>query len=448
MSILAPVVIVGGGWAGLSTAIELSHHKIAVTLIDSNQQLGGRGRTITINNMDIDNGQHLLIGAYSETLRLLKLMGQQESDLFDRQPTLLHSRTHKLPGFRLALPRIAAPLNFLLGLLSAKGFSIKEKMAILQLCLMLNRCDFSIDRDQNLSAWLEKNGQTKKITQQFWRPLCLAMLNTPIDIASSKVFLRVLKDSFTLKRDYSDFLFAKHNIGLLFPQPAEHYLEKNGTTLITGERVKAIKQTTETTFIVQTNDRSIKTQHIVLAMPPKQCLRLIENISALAPLHKQLECFKTSPITTIYLHYPKHVSLGQDMLGISGGQLEWLVDRSTSKQAGIIAGIISGPGSHMRLSKETLAKKAIVEIATLFPHWPEPLQVSVVREKRATFLCEAGVNQYRPKNKTAIPNLWLAGDHTDTGYPSTLEGAVRSGVACSQEILQNIKRKTLYKTIY
>ncbi len=442
MSILAPVVIVGGGWAGLSTAIELSHHKIAVTLIESNQQLGGRGRTITINNMDIDNGQHLLIGAYSETLRLLKLMGQQESDLFDRQAMRLHSRTHKLAGFHLSLPRIAAPLNFLLGLLSAKGFSIREKAAILQLCFVLNRCDFSIDRDQNLSAWLAQNGQSEKVTQQFWQPLCLAMLNTPIDIASSEVFLRVLKDSFTLKQDYSDCLFARHNIGLLFPQPAQNYLKKNGATLITGERVKAIEPITKTAFVIQTNERSIKARHIVLAIPPKQCLRLIENISALTSLHKQLERFKTSPITTIYLRYPKHVSLGQTMLGISGGLLEWLIDRDTSQQAGFIAGIISGTGPHMKLSKEALAKKAIAEINTLFPHWPEPLHVSVVREKQATFLCEAGVNEYRPKNKTAMPNLWLAGDHIDTGYPSTLEGAVRSGVTCAQEILQNMERKT------
>jgi len=443
MSIAAPVVIVGGGWAGLSTAIELSQYKIPVTLIESNQQLGGRGRTITIDDMEIDNGQHLLIGAYSETLRLLKLMGQQESDLFDRQPTLLQCRTHRLPGFRLSLPRIAAPLNFLLGLLSAKGFSIKEKTAIIKLCLILNRCNFSIDQDKSLLAWLAQNGQTEKIIQQFWQPLCLAMLNTPIDIASSEVFLRVLKDSFTLQRDYSDFLFARHNIGLLFPQPAQHYLDKNGTTLMTGQRVETVEsttgQTTETDFIVHTNKCSIKAQHVVLAVPPKQCLRLIENIAALTPLHKQLGHFKTSPITTIYLHYPKHVSLGQDMLGISGGQLQWLVDRSSSDQAGIIAGIISGPGSHMELSKEALAQKAVAEIAALFPHWPEPLHVSVVREKRATFLCETGVNEYRPNNKTALPNLWLAGDHTDTGYPSTLEGAVRSGVACAKKILQDIK---------
>ena len=98
MSSPAPVVIVGGGWAGLSAAIELSHNKIPVTLIEGNWRLGGRGRTISLDNMEIDNGQHLLIGAYNETLRLLELIGQQESDLFDRQPTLLHSRTHRLPG--------------------------------------------------------------------------------------------------------------------------------------------------------------------------------------------------------------------------------------------------------------------------------------------------------------------------------------------------------------
>ncbi|PCH63338.1 MAG: hypothetical protein COC09_06165 [Gammaproteobacteria bacterium] len=435
----APVVIIGGGWAGLSTAIELSHNKIPVTLIESNQQLGGRGRTITIDNMEIDNGQHLLIGAYTETLRLLKLMGHQESDLFDRQPTLLYRRTYTLPGFRLSLPRIAAPLHFLLGLLTAKGFSLKERITIIQLCLTLNRCDFSIAQDLPLLQWLEQNNQTAKIITQFWQPLCLAILNTPISIASSEVFLLVLKDSFTLKRNYSDFLFSRHNIGRLFPEPAQHYLEKTGATLITTERVKSIEQTNQDQFTLHLHDYSIAAQHVVLAVPPKQCHRLTENLSLLTPLHQQLKRFKTSPITTVYLRYAKNVSLDQDMVGVSGGILEWLIDRSGSEQAGIIAGIISGPGPHMALSKEALAQKVVEEIRTLFPHWPEPLHISVVREKQATFLCESGVNSYRPENNTAVPHLWLAGDYTNTGYPSTLEGAVRSGVACAKKILHNIR---------
>ncbi len=438
MSSAAPVVIVGGGWAGLSAAIELSHNKIPVTLIEGNWRLGGRGRTIRLDNMEIDNGQHLLIGAYNETLRLLELMGHKESDLFDRQPTLLHSRAHRLSGFRLALPHIAAPLNFLFGLLGARGFGIRQKAAIMQLCLTMNQCDFAIDPDQNLSTWLQQNGQTEKIIQQLWQPLCLAMLNTPVDIASSEVFLRVLRDSFTLKRDYSDFLFARHNIGLLFPQPARQYLEKNDATLITSERVQCVEQTANSLFTVRTKRRSINGMHIVLAVPPAQCLALTTNFPALTPLHQQLRRFKTSPITTIYLRYPTHVSLGQHMLGISGGQLQWLIDRGTSEQAGIMAGIISGPGPHMRSSKELLAKTASAEVANLFPHWPKPLQVSVVREKQATFLCESGINHFRPDNETAFNNLWLAGDYTNTGYPATLEGAVRSGVACARKILQAI----------
>ena len=434
----APITIIGGGWAGLSVAIELSHHKIPVTLIESNKQLGGRGRTITIDNINIDNGQHLLIGAYSETLRLLKLMGQQESDLFQRQATLLHSHSHVLPGFRLSLPRIPAPLHFILGLLTASGFSIKEKIAIIRLCLALNRCGFSIDTDQDLLSWLMAQRQTEKVIHQFWQPLCLAILNTPINLASSEVFLRALKNSFTLKRDYSDFLFARHNIGSLFPEPAQHYLNKSGATLITGERVKEIEHTKENYFHLHMRGQSIKASQVVIAVPPKQCVQLTSQINPLKPLHKMLERFKTSPITTIYLHYQKDVSLGQDMLGLSGCMLEWLVDRRTSQQPGVIAGIISGPGPHMELSKDALIKTAMAEINTAFPHWPAPLHVSVVREKHATFLCESGINNYRPDNKTALHNLWLAGDYTNTGYPATLEGAVRSGVNCAKQILKRM----------
>ncbi|MBL1293671.1 MAG: FAD-dependent oxidoreductase [Thiotrichales bacterium] len=433
-----PIVIIGAGWAGLAAAIELSHNKVPVTLIESNQQLGGRGRTISINHRETDNGQHLLIGAYSETLRLLKLMGHHESDLFKRRPTLLKCRTHKLPGFRLSLPHMPAPIHFIVGLLIANGFSLIEKKNIIQLCITLRLINFSIKKDEPLLSWLKNNKQSEKIIAQFWQPLCLSILNTSADRASCQVFLHVLKDSFTLQRHYSDFLFARHNIGKLFPEPAKNYLNGAGVKILTRERVKKLERIDNGRFAIQLRDKTINTKRVILAVPPKQCLNLTQHISTLKSLHEKLARFKTSPITTVYCSYPKHISLGQDMIGISGGELDWLIDRSSSNQPGVIAAIISGDGPHMQLSKESLADKVTKEIATLYPHWPKPINVSVIREKHATFLCEVGINSYRPENKTALSNMWLAGDYTNTGYPATLEGAVRSGVNCTKSILKTL----------
>ena len=198
------ITIIGGGWAGLATALELSRYNLDIRLIESNHELGGRGRNINIGKQELDNGQHLMIGAYTETLRLFNMMALTESSLFIRQPTLLESRSYKHPGFRLSLAKLPAPLHFVTGLLSASGFSLQEKARIMKLCIALNRSNFKINKDQPLSVWLSSQGQDRKIIQQLWRPLCLAILNTPIEIASSEVFLNVLKDSFAVKRHFSD----------------------------------------------------------------------------------------------------------------------------------------------------------------------------------------------------------------------------------------------------
>lgn len=437
-SATTPVAIIGGGWAGLSAAIELSRHNIPVTLVESNRQLGGRARTINIDGIDVDNGQHLMIGAYTETLRLLEVVGYEPAQLFVRQATLLQCRSASLPGFRLALARLPAPLHFIYGLFTASGFNYREKASIIRLCLALNASGFMLDTDCRLSSWLESNGQSGKLIHRFWKPLCLAILNTPIEIASSEVFLRVLKDSFTVKRAHSDFLFARDNLGHIFPEPARRYLEAKQSTVISGERVKKIKDIHGEGFSLHTDERVISATHLVLAVPPQQCLRLTTTLSKLESLQASLARFQSSPITTVYLHYPKRVSLGQAMLGVNGGLVEWLIDRRLSGQPGLIAGIISGPGPHTKLTKKELQNKIITEIKTLFPHWPAPDKITIVREKQATFMCENGVNTWRPKNKTNQKNLWLAGDYTDTGYPATLEGAVRSGVDCAKQILQAI----------
>ena len=433
------IVIIGGGWAGIATALELSQYNLAITLIESNQELGGKGRNISIDDCEIDNGQHLMIGAYSEILRLSKIMGLQETSLFHRLPTLLESRSYKHPGFRLSLGKLPAPLHFVVGLLGAKGFSVKEKLSIVKLCLTLNISDFKVERDHPLSSWLSSHDQDNKAIQQFWRPLCLAILNTPIEIASTEVFLRVLKDSFTKKREHSDFLFAKKNIGQLFPKPAMQYLKQRNIDIRTGLRVKHVMYD-KGKYVLHTVDQTIIADQLVLAVPPPQCIRITQSINELQPIRNKLERIQHSPITTIYFQYPTYVELGQPMLGISGGLLEWLIDRKISRQPGLIAAVISGPGEHMALNKHQLEEKAITEIKTLFPQWPTPTKVSIVREKRATFLCEKGINDLRPENKTPIDNLWLAGDYTNTGYPATLEGAVRSGVSCARQIVDHISK--------
>jgi uncharacterized protein with NAD-binding domain and iron-sulfur cluster len=140
------------------------------------------------------------------------------------------------------------------------------------------------------------------------------------------------------------------------------------------------------------------------------------------------------------LQYPQEVALNEPMLGLSGMTGQWIFDRRFAGQPGLMAIVISADGPHMRLDTETLAQLVSDELSEYF-NWPEPQQHLVLREKRATFSACVGVDALRPDITTPIEGLWLAGDFTRSPYPSTLEGAVRSGVQCAQAIIQQTKRK-------
>jgi predicted NAD/FAD-dependent oxidoreductase len=176
----------------------------------------------------------------------------------------------------------------------------------------------------------------------------------------------------------------------------------------------------------------------VLALPPYVTAPLLEHQPALKALALNLQQFEYEPICTVYLQYPESVQLPVPMLGLLGSIGQWAFDRQICEQPGLIAVVISSSGIHMDWPNSQLVDVISTELANLFPTWPQPTNTQVIREKRATFASQVNINQSRPTNQTAIEGLWLAGDFTQTGYPATLEGAVRSGVQCTQQIIEQI----------
>jgi hypothetical protein len=148
-----------------------------------------------------------------------------------------------------------------------------------------------------------------------------------------------------------------------------------------------------------------------------------------------LDRFAYAPICTVYLQYPPAVTVEPPMSGLLGGLGQWLFDRRLCRQDGLLAVVISGHGEHEQLDNSDLGQRISDELAALYPHWPRPEKHFVIREKRATFVCDPDSDDYRPAHATATANAWLAGDYTATGYPATLEGAIRSGRECAATLL-------------
>ena len=441
------ILIVGGGWAGLATAVKLCQRGHRVTLLESARQAGGRARRIAIEthtdkNIAVDNGQHLLIGAYHTILELLNDVGVDVQQSLLRQPLNLTMQSLHGHSLLLKTPKLPAPLHLLFALLGASGLTITDRLAALRFASALRSGKLSANikrtADISVAELLQRQKQTERLIAAFWEPLCLAIMNTPLHEASAIIFLRVLGDAFLKHREDADLLFPLKDLGALFPDPAIRYIEQQGGHVHLGMRVSSLAIEQGKIRGVYVDDAFIASQHVILATSIPATLALLQKQDELGALQTQLAQFQFEPVTTVYLQYPPEVQLSQPMQGLIDGYTQWMFDRQHNNQPGLIAVVISSRGPHLEESKDQLGKRIAAELAQLFPHWPSSISQFVIREKRATFSSCVGINSLRPENKTQVKGLWLAGDYTNNGYPATLEGAVRSGVQCAGLINQEI----------
>jgi squalene-associated FAD-dependent desaturase len=435
MSDAPPVVVVGGGWAGLAAAIELVYAGVPVTLIEAARQLGGRARCVRFGELRVDNGQHILLGAYREWLALLERIGLPEGQVVRRLPLQLDMRHPREPGLTLRTPALPAPLHLLAGLLVARGLSARERLAALRFGHCLARTRLSLAEDRSVARLLREHGQPPRLIRLLWEPLCLAALNTPIEIASARIFLGVLRESFRHRRHDSDLLLPITDLGSALPEPAQRYIEDHGGQVLLHRRVSGLRIERGVLQGVELEGGFLPARQLVLAVSPVMCRRLLSPHAAFAGIVDKLERLDHQPITTLYLRYPPGVRLPHPMLGLLDGHGQWVFDRGLAGQAGLMAVVISATGTHMELDNAALTAAVRQELADLFPHWPAPLDSLVIREKRATFASRVGVDGLRPAPATPVAGCWLAGDFTATGLPGTLEGAVMSGRACARGIL-------------
>ncbi len=434
------VVIVGGGWAGLATAVELTRHNIQVTVLESAKQLGGRARSVHLDELHVDNGQHMLLGAYEATLDLLRQIGVNENDVFERQPLSLQWLRPNGKSVSLNTPKLPAPLHLAWALFNAKGLSFHDRLSALKFCHRLQKTNFTIEKDCNVEIFLKENQQSPDLIKAIWEPLCLGALNTQIHEASAQLFLRTLGDSFNHSRKDSDILLTRKNLGDIFPQPASDYIETNHGSVRLGQRVTEVNINNDTINGVTLQEEHIPSHYVVLATPVSITNNLIEDTASLQNISSQLKAIQHRPICTVYLQYSENTKLDGFLRGSLDTTSQWIFDRGLYEQNGLISVVISGEGEHMKWDNKKLCDVVEKELANHFPRWPKPSDKHVIREKRATFAATVDINQHRPNTQTPVKGLWLAGDYTNNGLPGTLEGAVRSGILCAQQIIKEQRR--------
>jgi squalene-associated FAD-dependent desaturase len=426
------VAVVGAGWAGCTAAVELARRGHTVTLFEASRTLGGRARGVEVHGQVLDNGQHILLGAYSQTLAIMKRVGVDADDALLRLPLQMRYPPAG-DGMDFLAARLPAPLHVGVALLRARGLSRADKLALARFNTSARWMGWTLHADCSVAELLQRFDQTDNLVRLMWRPLCLAALNTPLERASAQVFLAVLRDSLGARRAASDMLLPRRDMGALFPVAAAAFVQQHGGAVRLGAKVSRIAK--EERWTVNGADTF---DAVILATPAGQSANLLRTLDGTAGTVAQLDAFTYEPIVTVYLLYdpslrlplPMYALLDDAALGDWG---QFVFDRGQldASQAGLLSVVVSAAQDATAIDQAALAQAVAAQLAQALalPALQQPVWTQVIAEKRATFACTPGLP--RPGNAIGVPGLALAGDYTASDYPATLESAVRSGIGAA-----------------
>ncbi|KKW69159.1 hypothetical protein AAV94_01925 [Lampropedia cohaerens] len=453
------VAVIGAGWAGLAAAVHACQLGAQVTLFEAAKVAGGRARTVHLLRADgssvaLDNGQHILIGAYQACLALMETVGVRPQHVLQRMPLDLrdaHGHGLRVPPWPRR-PQLAG----LYGIARACGWTWPTRLALLRLLASWQRSGFACPPGTTVAALCRH--APVQLMQQFVEPLCVAALNTPVQEACGQVFLRVLRDTLAGGPGSADLLLPTKPLGALLAEPALVWLARHGARIRLGERVTAVTRSRSAPVRATEHSRpgwqvmDEPFDAVIIATPVWETRRLLHGLAetaegmgdchALERWCEQAGTLFHEAIGTVYLEREAGRAatqplLERPMLAQPGAVAQFAFDR---QQLTGDEGITAWVASALKTDKNALQQAVLAQAQAISADASNWRVLATIVEKRATFVCHAQLHRPPSQPLTRWPSLAVAGDYVAGPYPATLEAAVRSGAAAAGRVLVHTMR--------
>jgi squalene-associated FAD-dependent desaturase len=435
------VAVVGAGWAGCAAALQAAERGAEVVLLEAARQAGGRARTLSVQHggerFELDNGQHLLIGAYSHSLALMRGLGVDPEQHLLRMPLSLMFAD----GQGLCLPNWPPPLwagapaslAVALGVLGARGWSLGDKLSLLRRAQRWQGAGFACEASTTVEQLCA--GLSPTVVDGLIAPLCISALNTPLQRASGAIFLRVMQDALFVGAGGSDLLVPTTDLSRLLPDAALRQLQQRGHTVHLGARALALQpqgRRWQLRISQDAQERSEVFDAVLLACPAGEAARLVCDLPAAQAWQDMAQALQHEAIATVYARSPG-ARLPRPMLALREGAnapAQFVFDRGAlGGPAGLLAFVVSASTHSRQALEDGVQVQAQTQLGL------QTLEiVQTVIERRATFACTAAVQRPGQQVLPGCASLLACADYVAGPYPATLEGAVRSGQAAADAL--------------
>lgn len=422
-------VVIGGGLAGLSTAVFLADSGFKVEVIETSPKLGGRTYSLPDKSTSdiIDNGQHILMGCYKDTLDFIRLIKAENNFIFQEQLNVNFLKEN-FEIFQLKANNLIYPFNLLSALLSYKAISLTNRIKLLKFFAKLF---FYPDNSLNkltVYQWLEQENQTEELIKSFWGILCVGALNTNINKASAKVFSDILKRIFFSGSKAAAVILPRFGLSESFCDYSKKFIEERSGCISLLEPVDEIIANGEKIVSIKTNKREITGFDYAVSAVPYLMLRNI--LGKNAGILKDID-FNYSTIVSIHIWLKENkLTEDSDFYGLIDSPVHWVFNHKSH-----LSLVISDANELADTPKEEIFNIAALQLEKYLGISKDNIiSYKIIKEKRATFIPSNEILYKRPNPYTVLKNFYLAGDWINTGLPSTIESAVKSGKMVSELI--------------